>query len=356
MKRIIRKIIILSIFIIFAISLKSFAQSGFRFYIKEGVKVDPGETVEIPIIIDSINIEGIEKKIISFNGTLEYDKDVFELVPYQDGNEQYIIKLNPELNDYGIQVLYHQDTGIISTTLDSERTGEFTNRMQNTGNTNIEFLNNYLEIGTVKIKAKEAASAGDYSVTITNIEGNNTEFNIYSSENYTKVHINEIKSDDTNKQDTNENSDKSNKGIIDNSKTVKKAILKIEVSKDGKKITITPDEEKGAKILTILYKGKELIKEDGKFIFESEPNDVYEFFVYAEDGTCLGNEFVTTIVNEEEGTNDETEKEDTTKNEEKEDGKKSPQTGDMVFVIVGILISVVLTLVFVEVKNRRKSA
>lgn len=345
MKKIITKIVLVSIFLIFAISLKSFAESTLRFYVKDGVKVDSGETVEVPIIIDGIDIQGIEKKIFSFSGTLNYDETVFELVPYQEGEKTSIIKINPELEDYGINLKYSDTDRVITTSLDYDYINEMV-ASKNDESIDVKYLYNYVQIGTIKVKAKDGAKPGDYLVTISNISANNGEFDILGYNNETKIHINEIPQKIVN--DINDDNDESvNKQTIETTDKLKKPILNIEVSKDGKQIIITPDEEKGAIVNAITYKGKELEKKDGKFIFSSEPNNAYEFFIYGADGVCYGNEIVTTIVDVNEEDENTTEE-----NKTEENIKKSPQTGDYIAGVAAVLHVVTIAACAFEMTRR----
>lgn len=345
MKKIITKIVLVSIFLIFAISLKSFAESTLRFYVKDGVKVDSGETVEVPIIIDGIDIQGIEKKIFSFSGTLNYDETVFELVPYQDGEKSSIIKINPELEDYGIKLKYNDTDRVITTSLDYDYINEMV-ASKNDESIDVKYLYNYVQIGTIKVKAKDGAKPGDYLVTISNISANNGEFDILGYNNETKIHINEIPQKIVN--DINDDNDESvNKQTIETTDKLKKPNLNIEVSKDGKQIIITPDEEKGAIVNAITYRGKELEKKDGKFIFSSEPNNAYEFFIYGADGVCYGNEIVTTIVDVNEEDENTTEE-----NKTEENIKKSPQTGDYIAGVAAVLHVVTIAACAFEMTRR----
>ena len=346
MKRIITKIVLVSIFLIFAISLKSFAESTLRFYVKDGVKVDSGAIVEVPIIIDGINIQGIEKKIFSFSGTLEYDETVFELVPYQNGDNSSIVKVNPELEGYGIIIKYNNADRTITTTLDYDYISEMVASQNGNENINVQYLNNYIQIGTIKVKAKEDAKPGDYLVTISNISANNSEFDISGYNNETKIHVNEILEDITNNV-YDDNDESVNKQTIETTDKLKKPNLNIEVSKDGKQIIITPDEEKGAIVNAITYRGKELEKKDGKFIFSSEPNNAYEFFIYGADGVCYGNEIVTTMVDVNEEDENTTEE-----NKTEENIKKSPQTGDYIAGVAAVLHVVTIAACAFEMTRR----
>ena len=365
MKKTYIKIIILSIVFMFMACINSFAESSFRFMFENGKSVNPGEIVEVPIIIDRINIDGAEKKIYSFSGVIEYNTDIFELVPYVEQDGENYLKVNTELKDYGIDVVFDSESQKIKTSIDA---GYFFGR---TGGDSINYLNNYIEVGTMKFKAKENATKGEYSLFIKDIEASNGEFIIKTTSDYAVLYINgEEESDDAVAENETDKS-ASNKIVNNNNK---KVVLKVEVSEDGKKITITPDEVNGEKIQVIKYKNNELKKENGKFIFNSEPNMIYEFFIYGVDGECLGNEFVKTIIesskddgkksdeSKDENSDNEKDKNNEENNNQKEDSnknsnsneKKSPQTGDYLYIVIAILVLCIYGFVIVYTIKKSK--
>ena len=132
-------------------------------------------------------------------------------------------------------------------------------------------------------------------------------------------------------------------------------MLTIEVSEDKKLITLAPDEVNGAVVKTIKNKDTELAKENGVFVFESEPNKIYEFMIYGLDGKLLGNEYVSTAIETKEA-----EEKETTPEDKKDSGKKkeekSPQTGDEMYIVSGIMILnlVSLTSLYILNKNIKK--
>ena len=333
-KKLIIKTLVISIILIFTISLQSFAESSFRLKFQDGTKLKAGETIEIPIIVDNINIEGVEKKIFTFSGKVEFDEETFELVPYEIDGEEKFFKPSEELADYGLLVRYDEETKQIVTSLEKEYIDKV-----NAGTVeenNMKFLNNLLVIGTMKFKAKEDAKVGSYQVYISNVEANNSEFTIKPTMEFTQINIYEEAKEEQEKPEAGK--DQSKYETNNNKNGSKKAILTIEVSEDGKSITLAPDEVNGAIVKTIKYKNTELAKENGVFVFESEPNNVYEFLVYGLNEGYLGNEFVSTKIKA---------KEDNSKKEENKGDKKeekSPQTGDIVYLAGAMLIIAVIGL------------
>lgn len=298
-KKIIIRTLVISIILIFAISLHSFAESSFRLKFKDDNKIKAGETIEIPIIVDNINIEGVEKKIFTFSGKVEFDEETKQILTSLD--KEYLDKVN---------------AGTVE-------------------ENNMKFLNNLLVLGTMKFKAKEDAKVGSYQVYISDVKANNSEFTIKPTMELTQINIYEDEEKEDEKPEVGK--DQSKYETNNNKNGSKKAILTIEVSEDGKNITLAPDEVNGAVVKKIKYKNTELAKENGVFVFESEPNNVYEFLIYGLNEGYLGNEFVSTKLAKED--NNKRDENNGKKNEE-----KSPQTGDTFYFVSATLIIAVIGL------------
>lgn len=344
MKASIRRIIIISIFMLLAFCVKSFAASSFEFKFQEGVKVQLDQTFEIPVIIDNIDIEGVEKKLTYFSGTVNYNDTVFEFLECED------------LYDQGIVVNYNSETQKISTTID----------VSNWNGTNTD---NLIMVGKMKFKVKPNSTPGKYDFCISDIEASNGENSVQAT--YKVVEV-EVKGNEEPAVApyVDDSTDKANKLVESDDGTSKKAILKIEVSQDGKKITITPDEENGSKISSITYKNTKLKKEEGKFVLATDPNMAYELFIYGADGKFLGNQYVTTVVQKEnnndaketdktkaDGSKADGSKEDGSKEINNDNVKKSPQTGDYIIIAVGTLIIMlsIIVLTRTTVKNKKNA-
>lgn len=342
MEKRISKIIILTIIFIaalFMVSIKSYASGSFKLYFPGDLKAEPGETIEVPLYLDSVNIEGVEKKMISFRGTVDFDSTAFELVPYTAGDASSVLSINDGLERYGLDVSYNADNNHVNGLLEPSALRTVTNT-ENGTEYEYDFVNELIEVGKVKVKVKSGIEGGDYRFTISDAEGVSGEFEVVGINTNSTIHValsntgnkNEIADESSaNRPETQLNSD---------TRTPK---LTIEVSKDGKRITITPDEVNGAVIEAIKYKNTVLAKENGSFIFDSEPNKLYEFFIYGLGGKCFGNEYVTTVVNEE------------AKTEENKDSKnetKSPQTGDYIAYTVAALQVAVLAVCVIEMTRR----
>ena len=345
MKKTLYRIVFLTILLLFTIYLKSFAQGSFDFYVKEGLKVKPGETIEVPLYLDGIKLDGVEKNLLAFYGTIQLDEKVFEIVPYADNS---IVKFSSELTQYGIEAKYTASSKQITALIDYNHIESMTNsEIQNSNAYMNQYLNKAIQVGTIQVKAKESAEGGNYTCKITNLNAENGEFEITAVDKQTQIYI--LPNDTGDKNLIEEDINEEERDVITNKEASKKAMLKIEVSKDGKKITITPDEVNGAEISSVTYKNEELDWDGEKFVFDSEPNMIYEFFIYGADGSCLGNEFVKTIIKEEE-------KQEDNKKEEtpvKENEKKSPQTGDKIYIAVAILSLMLIAVIATTIIKKK---
>ena len=371
MKKTLLRIVFLTIILLLSIYLKSFAQGTFNFYAKEGLKVKPGETIEVPLYLDGIKLDGVEKNLLSFSGTIEYDINAFELIPYEDGS---IVKVNEDVTSYeyevrvgtqsmkktikSMDIKYNASTKRITASITDDAV-DLIVKNENSGASNTYenfmdlYINKVIQVGTIQIKAKDNAESGNYVCKITDLKAENGEFEVESVEKETQIYI--IPKDTGTKNTIEEDASNEERDVIINKEASKKAILKIEVSKDGKKITITPDEVNGAEISAITNKNKELDWDGEKFVFDSEPNMIYEFFIYGADGSCLGNEFVKTIIKEEDNKQEENKQEENKKEETpaKENEKKSPQTGDKIYIAVAILSLMLIAVIATTIIKKK---
>ena len=206
MKKIIKKITFISIILIFVLSAKVFATSSFRIMFQDGKGAKVGETIEIPIIIDSINIEGAEKNIYYFTANLEIDEDSLELVAYE--NDEYI-KVNEELKDYGLEISYNAEEQKLQTGFSQQLINKLSDEDDSS---NIKALNNYLEIGTIKLKVKDGTKPDSYLIGITNVEGGNSEIYLDANDRYSVVEVYEDEEQEESPLDKGEDESKSDFG------------------------------------------------------------------------------------------------------------------------------------------------
>ena len=209
MKKIIKKITFISIILIFVLSAKVFATSSFRIMFQDGKGAKVGETIEIPIIIDSINIEGAEKNIYYFTANLEIDEDSLELVAYE--NDEYI-KVNEELKDYGLEISYNAEEQKLQTGFSQQLINKLSDEDDSS---NIKALNNYLEIGTIKLKVKDGTKPDSYLIGITNVEGGNSEIYLDANDRYSVVEVYEDEEQEESPLDKGEDESKSETIVVD---------------------------------------------------------------------------------------------------------------------------------------------
>lgn len=342
MEKRISKIIVLTIIFIaalFMVSIKSYASGSFKLYFQDHLEADPGETLEVPIFLDSVNIEGVEKKMISFRGTIDIDESAFELIPYTEGDNSSIVNVSSNLETYGLEVSYNPENKHINGLLERSALSSVTNT-ENGTEYEYEFVNELIQIGTVKVRVKDDIEGGNYKFKISECEGVSGEFEITGISTDTTIAV-ELKNTGEKNEITEEsNANRPETQLNSDTRTPK---LTIDVSKDGKRITITPDEVNGAVIEAIKYKNTVLARENGSFVFDSEPNRLYEFFIFGVGGKCFGNEYVTTVVNEEEKTEE---------NKDSKNETKSPQTGDYIAYTVAALQVAILAICVIEMTRR----
>ena len=342
MKKILIKIIFLVLFCgIFAV-VNSYASDSFKVSFGDSIEIDAGESVEVPLTIENISLEGQEKILLGFQCKIEYDEDLFE-IEYVSANG---------LNDY-----YNDETH---------------QYVCNVVNANAS-LTNITDVAIFKLTAKENIESGVYYITFSNLEAGNDEKTVVEDTYVTSVYVNGIESEETEEEEDSI----SNVGNIEELSSVyKELIAEITVNDEGTKVTIVPDEVNGAEVSSVVVDGNTLTRNDGKYVFATEPNEVYMIYFYGSSGAFLGSRYVLTVVDEdytgditnptkedtedgksEDGQeeNNEENKEDNTKDENKSNNEqeskndtkedstkqsvnKSAQTGDNIIVAIATLI------------------
>jgi len=355
MKKILIKIIFLVLFCgIFAI-VNSYASDSFKVSFGDSIEIDAGESVEVPLTIENISLEGQEKILLGFECEIEYDEDIFE-IEYVSANG---------LNDYY-----------------SDETHQY---VCNVVNTNAS-LTNITDVAIFKLTAKENIESGVYYITFSNLEAGNDEKTVVEGTYVTTVYVNGIESEETEEEEESI----SNVGNIEELASVyKELIAEITVNDEGTEVTIVPDEINGAEVSSVVVDGNNLTKNDGKYVFATEPNEVYMIYFYGSNGAFLGSKYVLTVVDEdytgditnptkedtEDGQeeNNEENKEDNTKDENKSDNEqeskndtkedstkqnveKSAQTGDNIIIAIATLIMATAILIaLLGIKLRKEN-
>ena len=339
MKRITCKVLIILLICIacgILLPAVTFAAS-FNVKFDDGYSAKPGEIIEIPLVLSSIGTDTAQNGLTDFTGIIYYDENALELVRE---SEDQIVKMQEDL----FRIYFDQDSNKLLFSLNSSYYSV---------NSDAEALANREVLGTMKFKVKDNTKNGKYQIGIKDLVGQNDETTINVVAEPTEIEV--YGADIVQNEETEITPDEDETSEI--GKELKAAIATIKQSDDGDELIIVPDEVNGEKIGYVLINGIKVERTGDKFVFKCSAEKTYKISFYSEDGEFLSTELFTTkakIENNTEEKSEENNNEDVGKKDST--NPKSPQTGDMVFVIVGILISVVLTLVFVEVKNRRKSA
>ncbi len=361
MKKRITVLLVAILFFIIVLAVNCYADSSCKIRFEDKRVATVGETIEIPVSISTINMEGIEKNVAYVNCKIECDENAFEFVAFDDGT---YMKANEGLDEYGMTILYDNETKTISTAVN----GDYLSR------TNKESSTAYKNLGTFRVKVKSDVVPGNYELRITNIVVSNGDEFIDVADQITTVKVN---GEEENVEQETYTTDSEIEVNEQEPEAQKEANLKIEVLDKGTKVKITPDEVNGAEIGYIMLNGKKLEKEGNSYVFSSEANNVYIIYVYGKSGYCLKNFYISTDVDEEgnptkdeennpsddknsqenqsenndkknneaeevnndsKGKNDE-EKDNSTTNDVKQQEKttKSPQTGDFIITAVGVL-------------------
>lgn len=363
-KTCIKIMLLVVLFELLASTLVMGSSSSFRISLQSGNSVKQGEIIEIPIILDNVTFDGIQKGIIAFSGKIGFDENSFEMVPYEDNK---YIKVSEELTNKEIGYTYLD----IEFNIESKKFAM---------NLNVSYFNEvggyldgYTKIGTIKLKAKENIQPGEYGLSITEVTGGNNEMTVNVSSSLSTVNvIGELVVENDNPE--NEEILGETKELIIGGKTVK---IKILQNKEGTELIIVPDEVDGVEIGKVVIGEDELKEENGKYAYSVKPGQKYTINFYGINGDFLASKDVTTSVynetnddnlddevngdnnvgdntqdkddtnkddgNKDDGNKDDGNKDDTNKDEQKPTDNKKPdqskpvQTGDSVYLTIGVL-------------------
>ncbi len=267
-KSILKIVLLIIIMLLGLLATNSFAASTLKVGFQQGYSARAGETIEIPIILSDVNMDGIQKGIIDFTCNVNID-DAFELVKEGDS----YVKVNQEFSNY-IELRFNKNSKKLIFNVLSQF---FTEKGSS--------LKSYVKVGTMKIKVKEDTVPGEYYISIQNVIGENGEQAIYGTGVSTKVRVVAPKETNETQVTTIQSTNGETKTFATGNE--KGAKLDIQKSEDGSIVTITPDEVNGAIIGRLLVNGKEVVKSNGKYIVRTEFGDTLDIVVYGIDGTYL---------------------------------------------------------------------
>ena len=348
MKKIFLKLSLLIIIFALFISSNVLAnENTFRVSFQSGKTMDAGQTIDVPIRLDNINVDGIQKGVISFSCNINFDNTVFEIIPYADNT---YVQISEEMKDYA-NYTFNIENNKFLFTLNSSYFDEIG-----------DYINNYVEIASIKLKAKETAETGNYELSITNIEGGNDEVNINGVDSISKLYINGIENNVVTEEEDVLGS------VNDITEENKEVIIDVKQNEDGSKVTITVDNENGMEVGFIKFNDIDYTSNNGVFEIDTIPGTTNTIKLYDLEGNFLGITYVQTIIKElsvENGEidNDVTEdkddeiKEDSDNNDNKQDEDTnipgdSVQTGDKVYWAIAIILIVCGIWLIVFTKRR----
>lgn len=319
MKKVLLKLFCLVILIGLIYPIYSRAETTFNVLFKEGLECDVNNTVEVPIYIHAIDIEG--SGVIAFECTISYDTDAFEMVSMGDD----YFEPNSTLEDNGARYTYNNDSKVLCLSLSQAYFDYVASSMSE-----------YTEIGKIKLKAKDGTLTDDYYVGLEGITIGNDSI----GSNYTKIHVNGA--DNTNEEVDN-TIERESSVVIKRFGEEREPILDINVNQEGTVIVLIPDEVNGVPVGYLMVDGKKIEKQDGKFVILSEPNKEYEIYVYGENGQYLTKKLVTTYIDDIAKSN-----------EEQKTEKKSLKTGDYITIAFTVIALSSVAIVYINKKKKAK--
>lgn len=319
MKKVLLKLFCLVILIGLIYPIYSHAETTFNVLFKEGLECNINDTVEVPMYIHAIDIEG--SGILAFECTIDYDTDAFEMVSIGDN----YFEPNSTLKNNGVSYRYNNDSKILSLSLSQAYFDYVASSMSE-----------YTEIGKIKLKAKDETLTGDYYVGLEGITIGNDSID----SNYTKIHVNGI---DSTNEEVDNTIERESSVLIKRFGEEREPILDININQEGTVIVLIPDEVNGIPVGYLMVDGKKIEKQDGKFVILSEPNKEYEIYVYGENGQYLTKKLVTTYIDDIAKSN-----------EQQKTEKKSLKTGDYITIAFTVIALSTVAIVYINKKKKAK--
>ena len=307
MKKII-KISILVIILGLCISIKSFAASPFRLIFKDGLEVNMGETIEVPLVLDSIRIDDVAQDLNILKCRIEYDENVFELVEFKSDLKEV-----------------NQNTGRVTELVEYN---DNTRAIVYPSGTKRKSITEITELGKVTLLAKDNIATGDYSIGVTDVQAGNDDGLIEVDGTETLIHVNGI---DAEKQQEEEYQLElpEIEAPTAYEAEFKEVKLRIQMKKDGTEIVITPDEVNGGKVGRIVVNDEEIERTGDKYIVKTKPNTFYNILAFDMNGNnVFSDSYVTSVATESSEDQNDTNSEDTNKEDNKEDNKKDEKEDD----------------------------
>lgn len=291
MKRIVLKISIIAFILNLFIMSQVFAEDSFTVQFKDNLFVNSGEEIEVPITIRNFNFnDSVQRGIIGFNCTLDYNPEVFDLVSTTDGLNTIYISIPENMKDV-VSRLFSPESGGLVMRLKPEEIEQGSN-----------YINTYLEVATITLRAKEGLYSGYYPISIINVEGGNTEVSIDAQGGTSNIYVKGIDRDDGS-ETIPMNSD--DFGIGENVDVDKEDLIAdIRLNDDKTKMIITPNNTEGREVVKVTVNGAELTMENGSFTADVVEGETYTIMFYNADGSFIGMKSYTVGYSENNGSSD----------------------------------------------------
>lgn len=344
MKKILFRVLLIIIFIISLLGVNSYARENVEAKFEEGIEVDAGEYVLIPLYVYNIETNVAQQEILWLKTEINYDENAFDAEDSEFTVDDAFLVKNTDgaIEKAYLRSTYNVESKILVISIEPSYTEDLSGK-----------LSEFNKLGTLKLKVKDGIKTGDYMVATTKVSaGNDDVSSISGYGNKTNIHVKGVE------EETEENNvtvEKEKNTEIIEKEGFKKAKLSIEINGDKTEVTITPDEVNGAEIGKIEINGQEIEKNsDNKYVFEIEKDVLYYVKAYNKEGAIIYNDYI--MVNDD---SDDTEKDDGEKSENKEDSKddsidNSPKTGDYIAIVGSLICISGVACVFATKLSRRK--
>ena len=272
MRKIVLKVCSLLIVVMLLLSTKIYAarNSSFSIEFQQGIELSENEAVEVPILMNGIDFEGLQKGILAFSFQIEYDTDNLELekypAPSQNKPASYFKQTGEEISSYQFTDSTLAFAGSFNTS---------------------DYQDEIVEIGRIKVKAKANTPNGKYTISIKKIKGGNDDITVemedFNTYVYVKYNDEDIAEEETIVETTTAKGEKETTELG----TTKTVVADIDQNDNGTRIYITIDAEKSTPVKKVLIDDKEMEFTDGKYTAETEPNRVYKIYYYDENGDLI---------------------------------------------------------------------
>lgn len=328
----------------FSVAYASSSQSSFTVRFGNELNVKSGENVNVPIIIDSVNIANtVQRGIVAFNCKFKFYDDTLEMLGTTSGSTTEYFHANENISAAINKCYFTKETNALLIELDVSRLGD-----------GRQYIDSYTELGYITLHAAENAKDGFYPVSIVDVEGGNDEQSVRPKGSTSYIHVDGIKEQLAQRADNMIN--EATRGTTTNLNR-NELMVSFNESDDGTKLFIHVDEQNGAKVASAAIDGNALEKKGDYFEANVEPGKAYAVSFYDENGNTVGIKWVNIenreTINDGNTTNDtntvdnsQEQKSQTYSTSSSKSGKsnnaadktKGALTGDKVLLWIGLVV------------------